>query len=604
MTGMGAIGAAWHRFWFRPEPTSTLAVVRIAYGMVVFLWAVSLAPDLHTFFPTSGAPVTGLYVLLVVGSVGMVLGYRSRLAAAVVFLALMWFQRRNSAVINAGDRLLANLGFFLMLAPSGASLSLDRWRRAPGPFWEFPARAPWALRLVQVQLSVLYLSTVWEKLQGQTWANGTAVSYALGIGQLARVHLPDGLTDSVLLMNLLTWSTLVIELSLALLVWRRRLRPWVLGFGVALHVFIEVTMMVGFLGMALLVAYLAFVPPAMSARLLGRPHAGRPWRRTGVRRYETVELAPVPRRPPLSRNTVSPTVDEAGRMLPASLRARVSTGVSRGGCRGRDAAVVRETLLQPADGRPVAATRRVLAVFSVVIASFWFGTSVAGAVPADGARPPTLPTLRPIDFSYPPRAMGGPLQPDEIGVRWAIPGPGHFTGNHHRHGVPPCSGGVKGERRSPGRPPSYHPAGVSDGEHGVLRRVSRLWRRAEAARRPPSSRRVHRGMPDVLPPGRPQNAKPPTEVVGQRQGTDRGNSSWASKRRGRRSKAPAMAVTARSDSSLSISWARRASSCSCIHRHWSRMRPGCRRRRCRNVPDHVKLSPGRSDRSHWGWGGP
>lgn len=444
MTGMGAIGAAWHRFWFRPEPTSTLAVVRIAYGMVVFLWAVSLAPDLHTFFPTSGPPVTGLYVLLVAGSIGMVLGYRSRLAAAVVFLALMWFQRRNPAVLNAGDRLLANLGFFLMLAPSGASLSLDRWRRAPGPFWEFPARAPWALRLVQVQLSLLYLSTVWEKLQGQTWADGTAVSYALGIGQLARVHLPDALTDSVLLMNLLTWSILVIELSLALLVWRRRLRPWVLGFGVALHVCIEVTMMVGFLGMVLMVAYLAFVPPAtMSARLVGGPHAGRPWRRTGGRRCETVERAQVRRRPPLSRNTVSPTLDEAGRMLPASLRAGARRASLEGDAAVRDTAVVCETPLQPADGRPVTATRRVLAVFSVVIASFWVGTSGAGAVPlTGGARPPTLPTLRPIDFSYPPRAMGGPLQPDEIGVRWAIPGPGYFTGNHHHHGVPPCSEGT------------------------------------------------------------------------------------------------------------------------------------------------------------------
>ncbi len=212
-------------------------------------------------------------------------------AVVVSILPASRLQRRNPAVLNAGDRLLANLGFYLMLAPSGASLSLDRWRRATGSFWEFPARAPWALRLVQVQLSLLYLSTVWEKLQGQTWADGTAISYGLGIGRLARVHLPDGLTDSVLLVNLLTWSTLVIELSLALLVWRRRLRPWVLGFGVAMHLCIEVTMMVGFLGMAILVAYLAFVPPAtMSARLLGGPTPDG----QNVRRAAPVRIAKVP----------------------------------------------------------------------------------------------------------------------------------------------------------------------------------------------------------------------------------------------------------------------------------------------------------------------
>lgn len=71
------------------------------------------------------------------------------------------------------------IAFYLVLAPSGAALSVDRWRRAKDRFWEFPQRAPWALRLIQVQISVVYLSTVWSKVQGTTWNDGTAVSYAL-----------------------------------------------------------------------------------------------------------------------------------------------------------------------------------------------------------------------------------------------------------------------------------------------------------------------------------------------------------------------------------------------------------------------------------------
>ncbi|MGH9226022.1 MAG: HTTM domain-containing protein [Acidimicrobiales bacterium] len=278
----------WNRFWFQPQPTSTLAVVRIAYGLVVVAWALSMAPDLATFFSTSGvvahpgdhgggleatvvgdATIRGLHLVLVIGSVCLMLGYRTRLASVVVFVCIVWFQRRNPFILNAGDRLLANLGFYLMLAPAGASLSVDRWRRAPTAFCEFPARAPWALRLVQIQLSVLYVSTVWEKLQGQTWADGTAVSYALRIGQLSRLTLPDGLTESVPLMHVLTWSTLVIELGLAFLVWSRRLRPWVLCCGLALHLCIELTMMVGFLGAAVMITYVAFVPAdAMTAALL------------------------------------------------------------------------------------------------------------------------------------------------------------------------------------------------------------------------------------------------------------------------------------------------------------------------------------------------
>ena len=277
MTVLRSLSEGWLRFWFRPEPTATLAVVRIAYGLVVGLWAASLAPDLHTFYSSSGIDGTGqsgaseftitaVYVLLVAGSVCLMLGLHARLAAAVVFLTVLWFQGRNPWILNAGDRLLANLGFYLILAPSGAALSLDRWRQHPDDSWECPSRAPWALRLVQIQVSLLYLSTVWEKLQGARWPDGTAVSYALRIGQLVRVEVPAGVTDSILVVSILTWSTLAVELSLALLVWSGRLRPWVLACGVVLHLCIELTMTVGFFGVAALVAYLAFVPSQTTQR--------------------------------------------------------------------------------------------------------------------------------------------------------------------------------------------------------------------------------------------------------------------------------------------------------------------------------------------------
>ena len=43
------VRAAWNTFWFRPEPTSTIAVVRIVFGFVATLWTLSQAPTLLTF---------------------------------------------------------------------------------------------------------------------------------------------------------------------------------------------------------------------------------------------------------------------------------------------------------------------------------------------------------------------------------------------------------------------------------------------------------------------------------------------------------------------------------------------------------------------------
>jgi uncharacterized membrane protein YphA (DoxX/SURF4 family) len=275
--------AAWERFWFRDVETSTLALFRIAFGVVVVAWTISLAPALYSFFgpagilpghpdngpgswgllelDSSGTAVTLLYLLLLVGSLALLVGFRTRLAAVVVFVCLVSFGRRNPWVLNSGDLLVFVLAFYLMLAPSGAALSVDRWLGARRRFWEFPRRSIWPLRLIQVQVSILYLFAVWEKVRGTTWNDGTAVSYAFRIEDLERFPVPGFLTDAVVLVNLLTYGTLAVELALAILVWNGKLRPWVLLLGVSLHLGIDYAVRVGFFSFAALVAYVAFLPP-------------------------------------------------------------------------------------------------------------------------------------------------------------------------------------------------------------------------------------------------------------------------------------------------------------------------------------------------------
>jgi hypothetical protein len=167
-------------------------------------------------------------------------------------------------VFNAGDTLIRIIAFYLVLAPSGAAFSLANRRSAPGAI---PERAPWALRLVQIQLSVIYLASVVEKLRGETWRDGTALLYALRLDDYERFSA-GWLTGSAALGAMATYGTLLIELSVGLLVWNRRLRPYVLAAGVALHVGIALTMRVGYFSAAMLVLYVAFVPPEAASRVL------------------------------------------------------------------------------------------------------------------------------------------------------------------------------------------------------------------------------------------------------------------------------------------------------------------------------------------------
>jgi hypothetical protein len=278
----------WTGFWFEPVATSTLALVRLAFGLLVFAWTVSLTPDLSAFFTRGGifgAQITGsgvwgvlglepggwavlaVYAGLLVASVALAAGWHTRLAAVVVFVGLMSLERRNPWVFNGGDGLLRIVAFYLMLSPAGTALSVDRRRRHPDRFWEFPARAPWALRLMQIQLSVVYVAGVWDKVQGAAWNNGTAVSYALRVSDIAGLPTPAFLSHSPVVVNLLTYGTLATELAIGVLVWTG-LRRWVLLVGIAFHLSIGWSIRVGFFGLTMFVLYLSFLDPDWAAQRL------------------------------------------------------------------------------------------------------------------------------------------------------------------------------------------------------------------------------------------------------------------------------------------------------------------------------------------------
>jgi Vitamin K-dependent gamma-carboxylase len=277
---------AWERFWFAPQPTSTLALVRIAFGLMALAWTASLGPDLAAFFGPHGlVPVPSafsatswgilqiaspmwlvglVWALTLVASFGLIVGYRSRLCSFVVLIGVLSFERRNPYVFNGGDGLVRVLALYLLLSPSGAALSLDRLRSG-GSFWSYPQRAPWGLRFMQLQISLIYLSALWEKFQGDSWPGGTALSYALRLDDLSRFPLPGFMTDVPAVVAMLTWMTLAIEFSAGVLIWIPKLRPWVIVAGVTLHLMIAWSIRVGFFSAGMLILYLSFMSPERAA---------------------------------------------------------------------------------------------------------------------------------------------------------------------------------------------------------------------------------------------------------------------------------------------------------------------------------------------------
>jgi hypothetical protein len=277
----------WRGFWFESQPAYTLGLARMAFGVLAIGWTFSLLPDLSALFGPHGivprqpgdAFYWGVFALftsnralligwavLLVASLALTIGWHSRVAALVVFVLVVSFQHRDPWVWNSGDVVVRIEALVMALSPCGAALSLDQ-ARSGERFWSAQQRPQWAVRLLQLQMSLIYLASALSKLNGTSWPQGTAVSYALRLPDLVLLSAPHWVTNSPLLMNVATWGTLVLELALGLLVWNRRLRPWVLAVGVVMHTIIMITIAVGFFTLAMFVLYLAFIPPETVERL-------------------------------------------------------------------------------------------------------------------------------------------------------------------------------------------------------------------------------------------------------------------------------------------------------------------------------------------------
>jgi hypothetical protein len=173
-------------------------------------------------------------------------------------------QRQDIYVLDSGDQLLREMCVYVALMPSGETWSLDARRRPAQP------RAPWALRLLQVQVSIVYLFALMSKLQGDDWQNGSAVGIILQVGDLQRLTVPHAVANSVLVAALLTYGTLITEGFLILGLWHPKTRWWAIGAGTAMHLGIEATILTGWFSLTMIACYLAFIPAAALRKAVRR----------------------------------------------------------------------------------------------------------------------------------------------------------------------------------------------------------------------------------------------------------------------------------------------------------------------------------------------
>ncbi len=289
------IAAAWNRFWFAPISPTPIALFRILFGFLVILHGILLAPDLLLWYGEGSAvssetalqmfakPHVNLFALLPPGNefifaffifsmlaaLALTLGLWTRGSTVIVLLWLLSVYSRGWMVTNAADIFLHIAAFYLIFSPAGEALSLDRlWRILRGQESGPPApRAPWAQRMIQVQLAMVYFSSFLWKNQSSQWADGTAVYYISRLEAFRRFPVPY-LFEHLWTVQLLTWGSVVLDFLLATFIWIIEFRYTLLAAGILYHLFMDYSINVQLLQAPFLAAYATFVEPEHLSRLM------------------------------------------------------------------------------------------------------------------------------------------------------------------------------------------------------------------------------------------------------------------------------------------------------------------------------------------------
>lgn len=209
---------------------------------------------------TSPALVTVLFAIHAAAAVALVLGFRTRLAAATTWLLLLCLHHRNPFVLNAGDALLRLLLLWSMFLPLGARFALDARRQAAGAVI---VRSPATLALA-VQVVSVYAFTLLLK-SGAAWLpSGTAVYFALSNDALS-TGVGHALTAWPGLLHVMTYAVLFVEAVAPLLLVAPGARHRLAGAAalVGLHLGIALFMRVGLFPFVSIVAVVPFLPPEL-----------------------------------------------------------------------------------------------------------------------------------------------------------------------------------------------------------------------------------------------------------------------------------------------------------------------------------------------------
>jgi len=219
------------------RPATALGVCRIAVGLAALARGLKSGRDLYLLHSDPDVVPARAFDwvpamdsvwqialfggLWVVAAIGLTLGYRARVCAAVVLVAAVAQQAFDQSFRAHHMDFLVVVLLLVAISESDAAVSIRAWRDKSLP----RDVTAWPVWLLQVQLSIVYFYTAAAKLNAP---------FLTGQVLLDRLALPDFARDPAVIAVVAT-GTVGLEFYLAFALWVPRTRPFALAMGLVFH---------------------------------------------------------------------------------------------------------------------------------------------------------------------------------------------------------------------------------------------------------------------------------------------------------------------------------------------------------------------------------
>ncbi len=282
----------WQRFFFAQSAPHALALIRISLGVILLVIWGYYAPHVSMMFSDAGLVLpywevqSGslrmlltppalwiawiLYAALLMGALGILFGYRYRLACMITIGLLTYFGLLSyHNLLGTWARLL----FFalMVLSMSGADQTLSLHMKKEKGCWKAYTLVPvWPQRIIAIQVAATYLGVSLQKTYLPDWQSGEIIAYTFVnmwstplAYAIARWNIPLPLFDAIL------WAIKILQGLLPIGLWSSRYQKWCFAGGALFHLSIAAIMgMWGFL--VIIPLYATFIDPEKMRLIISR----------------------------------------------------------------------------------------------------------------------------------------------------------------------------------------------------------------------------------------------------------------------------------------------------------------------------------------------